>query len=165
MRHASLFFAAVLVACSGKTETESTPSTDANVDVVDAPADTTTIDSFAPDVTLADATDSAVDAPSDVVVPETGATLTAQCSAAGGVLCTSFRWNICPKGFEPVSSTDHYGCGTADGWCCRPAPPSACASSGIGNCLPTCPIDCWQPVTDTSLTCDGTRKCCRDVCK
>lgn len=152
----------LLAACSG--ESTSTPSGDATTDVVaDAPpVDTQVIDSVPGDST---APDSSADSSADVVVPETGVALSAECSAAGGLLCTDFRWTICPKGFEPVSSADHFACGTAGGWCCRPAPVSPCAASGIGNCIPTCPLDCWQPVTDTALTCDGTKKCCRDVCK
>jgi len=164
--------------CSGNVS-EAQPS---DASALDAPIDTspdTALADTSPDTALADTADSslppdapladsiAADSSSDtpVVVPDSGAALSIACAAAGGSLCTDMRWRICPKGFEPVSATDHYGCGTFDGWCCRPAPPSACASSGLGNCLPTCPIDCWQPVTDPSLTCDGSRKCCRDVCK
>lgn len=169
----ALVLSAILLASCGG-ETESTPVDDAAIDSsaadtrTDASGDTTPIDSAPIDSTTdSGALDTgAVDAGKpDVSVPETGTALTSECSAAGGVLCTNFRWNICPAGFEPVSSTDHYACGTAGGWCCRPAPASPCASSGLGNCLPSCPLDCWQPVTDTTLTCDGTKKCCRDVCK
>lgn len=168
--------AMALVSCGGETTTDeptdsSVADTRADGLVADSATDTK-IDSSTTDSTAIDSTvDSSADSAAidtgkpDVSVPETGTALTTECSAAGGVLCTNFRWNICPAGFEPVSSTDHYACGTAGGWCCRPAPASPCASSGLGNCLPTCPIDCWQPVTDTTLTCDGTKKCCRDVCK
>jgi len=167
MRFASLLLASLFVACSSSDST-SEPPVDAAPEVadstvVDAPADTSTDTA---DATSVDAADSALDVPGDAVfVPDTGTALTGECGAAGGAVCTEYRWRICPIGFEPVSSTDHYGCGKADGWCCRKAPTSPCAASGLGNCIPTCPLDCWQPVTDTTLTCDGTRKCCRDVCK
>lgn len=166
--------------CSGSVS-EAPPS---DASVLDASADSsrdtaladtsldTALADTSPDTALADTADTspadtslADSAASDTPVPDSGTALSVACAAAGGSLCTDMRWRICPKGFEPVSPTDHYGCGTYDGWCCRPAPPSACASSGLGNCLPTCPLDCWQPVTDPSLTCDGSRKCCRDVCK
>lgn len=164
-----LLFASALFACGGDVDT---PSGGADA-APDALADVT-VDSTSPDAAPDTAADVAVDSASpdvapdvtpDVTIPDTGTALTAACSAAGGSICTDFRWNICPKGFEPVSEKEHYACGTSQGWCCRPAPPSSCASSGIGNCLTTCPLDCWQPVSDSTLTCDGARKCCRDVCK
>jgi hypothetical protein len=165
MRLASFFLASLFVACSSS-DTTSEPPVDAAREVA---TDSAVVDSDSADTAIVDVADSTADVladtPPDVVVPDTGTALSAECGAAGGTLCTEYRWRICPAGFEPVSSTDHYACGKAGGWCCRPAPTSPCAASGLGNCIPTCPLDCWQPVTDTTLTCDGTRKCCRDVCK
>ncbi|MBL8717119.1 MAG: hypothetical protein JNL79_14045 [Myxococcales bacterium] len=170
MRPLACLLPVLLAACGSEvSETIVDASTDTTTEAAsDAALDTTTVDTrpdTVADTAPADVPGETSDAPVDASIPDTGVATSAACSAAGGVLCTAFRWNICPAGFEPVSSTDHLGCGTAGGWCCRPAPPSPCAASGLGNCLPTCPLDCWQPVTDTTLTCDGARKCCRDVCK
>lgn len=167
MRLASLLLVSALSFGCSSTASSTEPPIDASADAVgDALDASDAFDAFdAIPAEVGGDTATKPDVVADVSLPDTGTPLSAACAAAGGSFCTSFRWNICPAGFEPVSSTDHYACGTASGWCCRPAPASPCAASGQGNCLATCPIDCWQPVTDTTLTCDGARKCCRDTCK
>lgn len=165
MRPLALLSLAFFLGACGSQTTEQV--VDATADAPDAPLDVPPDTPADVPGDLGDSRPDAADAPADAPldVPDTGVVVSAACASAGGVLCTRFRWDICPAGFEPVSASDHLDCGTAGGWCCRPAPPSSCAASGVGNCIATCPLDCWQPVTDTTLTCDGARKCCRDVCK
>ena len=96
-----------------------------------------------------------------VVVPDGGAPTTI-CASAGGLLCTPYRWEICPAGTEPVAGADpHLGCGQG-GWCCGAAPPSTCSQSGSGNCVPGACTGCWAAVA--GLTCEAGRVCCQDVC-
>lgn len=105
----------------------------------------------------------ALDAAGDTAppVPDGGAP-TASCVSAGGVLCTRYRWEICPIATEPVPGADpHLACGQG-GWCCRPAPPSTCSWSGQGNCVPGACTGCWATVP--GLTCEAGRVCCQDIC-
>ena len=96
-----------------------------------------------------------------VVVPD-GGTPTTACATAGGVLCTPYRWEICPAGTEPVAGADpHLGCGNG-GWCCQLAPPSTCSQSGQGNCVSGACTGCWTPVP--GYTCETGRACCQDYC-
>jgi len=129
----------------------------------DAPAaDAPAADAPAADAPPADAPP-ALDAGWDatIVVPDAGAPTTS-CAAAGGLLCTPYRWEICPVGTEPVSGADpHRGCGQG-GWCCQAAPPSTCSQSGQGNCVPGACTGCWYPVS--GLTCEAGRVCCQDYC-
>jgi hypothetical protein len=157
MRSSALLLLSLIVACGacGGKLTPSEPTTDATT------ADTSTSDTTTtPDTTIT--VDSVtVDAPR----PDTGAPLTDTCAAVGGAFCTPVRWELCPKGFEPISSGDgHYGCGTIQGWCCVPAPPSSCSASGAGNCIAGGCTGCWMKVTDTTLTCETGRSCCIDGC-
>jgi hypothetical protein len=96
-----------------------------------------------------------------VVVPDGGAPTTA-CATAGGVLCTPYRWEICPGGTEPLAGADpHLGCGNG-GWCCVVAPPSPCSNSNAGNCVPGACTGCWTPVP--GYLCEAGRVCCQDYC-
>ena len=96
-----------------------------------------------------------------VHVPD-GGTPTAACATAGGLLCTPYRWEICPAGTEPLAGADpHLGCGNG-GWCCVVAPPSTCSNSGAGNCVPGSCTGCWAPVS--GYMCENGRVCCQDMC-
>ena len=96
-----------------------------------------------------------------IMIPD-GGTPTIACATAGGVLCTPYRWEICPAGTEPIAGNDpHQGCGNG-GWCCQLAPWSTCSQSGQGNCVPGACTGCWYPVS--GLTCEAGRVCCQDYC-
>ena len=111
--------------------------------------------------TDASGTDAAKDAPT---VTEGGPP--SDCVAHGGEICTDARWMLCPFGYEPVSQTEHYGCGFSDGWCCKPAPASPCTQSGTGNCIDSCgsisSSGCW--IISVSLGCETGKVCCADGC-
>jgi hypothetical protein len=88
-----------------------------------------------------------------------------KCVDIGGV-CTPVRWGSCPVGMEIYAlGTDQFGCeNNWMGWCCVDAPPSPCSDSQAGVCVPGECTGCFAPVSDTSMTCEAGRSCCRDRC-
>ena len=160
-----VFCAAVVAAlvglgCGSRT---SAPPADAAPDSWSdaAVSDSIAQDRLGPDASGADAPMADAGWDATVVVPD-GGEPNAQCAAAGGVLCTLHRWDICPAGTEPVAGNDpHLGCGEG-GWCCQIAPPSPCSLSGQGNCIPDACTGCWFPVQN--LACEAGRVCCQDMC-
>ncbi len=168
---------ALVVACGeSTTDTGSQVGADAAVDVEDAQAVDASQDAVEAD-TFVDAPDAVVEVEagedggseaggSEAGHPDTGATLTSACEAVGGVLCTPFRWEVCPAGYEPVDESDgHLSCGSGLGWCCQAAPASTCSAEALTNCIPGKCTGCWQPALDETLTCEPGRACCQDVCK
>jgi hypothetical protein len=126
-------------------------------------------------------TDAAADADADADVPveaeaEAGADADADadggdvtppnCAALGGT-CTDARWSICAAHFEPAAGDGHQDCSGSTGmggWCCVPAPASACSDSGAGNCVEgTSCTGCWFPAEGTPA-CEAGRVCCVDYC-
>src|SRR5262245_38453267 len=72
------------------------------------------------------------------------------CTALGG-FCVPGRFAICPSGTEPTADV-HADCKPRDavrGWfCCVPAPPSSCSSSGGTNCFAGSCHTCWGPANN-----------------
>jgi hypothetical protein len=141
MRPAALVLCGVLFATAGCGERTTNPGADAAVDGhihLDAPHwDATGGDRF--QVDGPPQADGPTDGPAGDVLPPLdarwdavvhvpdGGAPTAACATAGGVLCTPYRWEICPAGTEPLAGADpHLGCGNG-GWCCVVAPPSTCS--------------------------------------
>jgi hypothetical protein len=100
--------------------------------------------------------DTAIDKPGTETAPPA-------CAAAGGS-CSPFRWQTCPKHYEPSDQgTGHLDCPNT-GWCCVPAPSSPCSDNGAGNCVVgnAC-TGCWFSAPNTPA-CETGRVCCVDMC-
>lgn len=172
---------ALVAACGESTaDTDTHGDADASVDADGGSEDAQAVDASQDAVeadTFADAPDAVVEVEagesgaseaggSEAGHPDSGATLTGACEAAGGVLCTPFRWDVCPVGYEPVDESDgHLSCGAGLGWCCQAAPASTCSAEELTNCIPGKCTGCWQSALDETLTCEPGRVCCQDVCK